>query len=48
MNIIAEYTNGNILTTLCSDGTRIKYTNDDEFVPAFFYQYLSGFQDFIF
>lgn len=35
MNIIAEYTNGNILTTLCSDGTRIKYTDDDEFVPAF-------------
>ena len=35
MELIGRYMNGNILTTLLSDGTLIRETQDDEFRPAF-------------
>ena len=35
MDKIAEYKNGNLTTTLYSDGTRIRFTDDDEFRPEF-------------
>lgn len=35
MGILARYKNGNLTTTLYSDGTRIRETQDDEFRPAF-------------
>jgi len=35
MSIIARYRNGNLITTLCSDGTRIRETDEDDFRPAF-------------
>ena len=33
--ILSRYLNGNILTTLYADGTRIRCSQDDEFRPAF-------------
>lgn len=35
MKLLAKYQNGNLTTTLYSDGTRIRETEDDEFKPAF-------------
>ena len=35
MKQIARYKNGNLTTTLWSDGTRERFTMDDEFKPAF-------------
>lgn len=35
MKLIGRYKNGNILTAIFSDGTKIRETNDDEFIPAF-------------
>jgi len=35
MNIIAEYDNGNTHVSLFDNGTKIRETNDDEFIPVF-------------
>lgn len=35
MELLAKYQNGNLVTELYSDGTRIRTTDDDEFCPAF-------------
>ena len=35
MNIIGKYKNGNYIVTMLSDGTKIRETNDDEFIPSF-------------
>lgn len=35
MSLIGRYKNGNIRTAIFSDGTKIRETDDDEFVPAF-------------
>lgn len=35
MKLIGRYKNGNILTAIFSDGTKIRETDDDEFIPAF-------------
>lgn len=35
MELLGRYVNGNVVTTILSDGTRIRETNDDEFKPAF-------------
>ena len=35
MNIIGKYKNGNYYVTLLSDGTKIRETNEDEFIPSF-------------
>lgn len=35
MKLIARYKNGNLTTTLWDDGTRERFTMDDEFRPAF-------------
>lgn len=35
MNIIGKYQNGNYVVTMFSDGTKVRETNDDEFIPAF-------------
>lgn len=35
MKLIARYKNGNLTTTLWDDGTRERFTMDDEFHPAF-------------
>ena len=35
MKLLAKYQNGNLTTELYDDGTRIRETEDDEFVPAF-------------
>ena len=35
MKILVTYRNGNLITTLYEDGTRERYTDDDEFYPAF-------------
>lgn len=35
MKLIGRYKNGNILTAIFSDGTKIRETNDDEFIPVF-------------
>lgn len=35
MNIIGKYKNGNYVVTLLSDGTKIRETNDNEFIPSF-------------
>lgn len=35
MNIIGMYKNGNFVTTVFSDGTKIRETKDDEFIPSF-------------
>ena len=34
-DLLAQYQNGNLMTSLYSDGTRIRVTQDDEFNPAF-------------
>ena len=33
MELLGRYKNGNYITTILSDGTRIRETNDDEFIP---------------
>jgi len=35
MELLGRYKNGNYITTILSDGTRIRETEDDEFIPAF-------------
>ena len=35
MELLARYKNGNYMTTLFDNGTRIRETEDDEFIPAF-------------
>lgn len=35
MDLLARYVNGNLTTSLYSDGTRTRFTTDDEFCPAF-------------
>ena len=35
MNIIGKYKNGNYAVTLLSDGTKIRETEEDEFIPSF-------------
>lgn len=35
MRLIGSYKNGNIRTAIFSDGTKIRETDDDEFIPAF-------------
>ena len=35
MNLIGFYKNGNFTTKIFSDGTKIRETEDDEFIPAF-------------
>lgn len=35
MELLGRYINGNFKTTILSDGTKIRETEDDEFVPAF-------------
>ena len=35
MELLGIYKNGNFRTTILSDGTKIRETDDDEFVPAF-------------
>lgn len=35
MNIIGMYKNGNYFVTLLSDGTKIRETHEDEFIPSF-------------
>ena len=35
MNIIGRYRNGNYTVSLYNDGTKVRETNDDDFIPAF-------------
>lgn len=35
MELLGRYKNGNFKTTILSDGTKIRETEDDEFIPAF-------------
>ena len=35
MNIIGKYKNGNYIVTLLSDGTKIRETKENEFIPSF-------------
>ena len=35
MELLGRYINGNFKTTIFSDGTKIRETEDDEFVPVF-------------
>lgn len=35
MNLIGFYKNGNFTTKIFSDGTKVRETDDDEFIPAF-------------
>ena len=35
MELLGAYKNGNYTTYLMTDGTKIRKTNDDEFVPAY-------------
>ena len=35
IDLLAQYKNGNLMTSLYSDGTRIRVTPDDEFEPVF-------------
>ena len=35
MELLGAYKNGNYRTLILSDGTKIRKTNDDEFVPDF-------------
>lgn len=35
MNIIGKYKNGNYFVTMLSDGTKIRETHDNEFIPSF-------------
>jgi len=35
MELLGKYKNGNFVTTILSDGTKIRETKDDEFIPSF-------------
>ena len=35
MELLGRYRNGNFVTTILSDGTKIRETKDDEFIPSF-------------
>ena len=35
MELLGRYKNGNFMTTILSDGTKIRETKDDEFIPSF-------------
>ena len=35
MGLLGRYKNGNFMTTILSDGTKIRETKDDEFIPSF-------------
>ena len=35
MELLGRYKNGNFVTTILSDGTKIRETKDDEFIPVF-------------
>lgn len=35
MGLLGRYKNGNFVTTILSDGTKIRETEDDEFIPSF-------------
>ena len=35
MGLLGRYKNGNFVTTILSDGTKIRETKDDEFIPGF-------------
>lgn len=35
MGLLGRYKNGNFVTTILSDGTKIRKTKDDEFIPSF-------------
>lgn len=35
MELLGRYKNGNFVTTILSDGTKIRETKDDEFIPGF-------------
>lgn len=35
MGLLGRYRNGNFVTTILSDGTKIRETKDDEFIPSF-------------
>ena len=35
MNLLGVYKNGNMRTCIFSDGTKIRETEDDEFIPDF-------------
>lgn len=35
MKILHRYINGNYTVTLLEDGTKIRYTKDNEFIPEF-------------
>lgn len=35
MELLGRYINGNFKTTILSDGTKIRETEDDEFLPTF-------------
>lgn len=35
MGLLGRYKNGNFVTTILSDGTKIRETKDDEFIPTF-------------
>lgn len=35
MKLLAKYQNGNLTTSIYDDGTRIRETDDDEFIPSF-------------
>lgn len=35
MKILAKYQNGNLVTTIYEDGTRVRETEDDQFIPSF-------------
>lgn len=35
MKVLGKYRNGNYIVTILEDGTKIRATKDDDFVPAF-------------
>lgn len=35
MELLGRYKNGNFFTTILSDGTKIRETEDDEFIPDY-------------
>ena len=35
MGLLGRYKNGNFVTTILSDGTKVRETKDDEFIPSF-------------
>lgn len=35
MELLGRYKNGNFVTTILGDGTKIRETKDDEFIPSF-------------